>query len=217
MSGSGPSTFWHLVTRLGEAQIVLPAAILTALALFRRPQGRSLSVAWMGWLFVAVVLTTATKVAFIGWGVGWAALDFTGISGHAMFSSSIYPVLLGASFRPMSRRGWWIGVAIGVALALLIGVSRVVVGAHSVSEVVAGLLLGFAVSAASMRHDAIGLGFLHPLLPVVIALWLVLTPTQASASRTHSAVTRLSLLLSGHARPFTRRDLLRRLHPRPTA
>lgn len=212
MSEVGLAQFWHLVTRLGEAQIVLPAAIVTALALFRRAESRALALAWMGWLLVAVAVTTATKVAFIGWGFGWAALDFTGISGHAMFAASAYPVLLGASIRRTSRQGWALAVAAGIGLAVLIGVSRVVVGAHSVSEVLAGLLLGFAVTVASLQYDSTGLGLVPPLLPVVVALWLVLTPTQASASRTHSMVTRLSLMLSGHAKPFTRRELLRRLH-----
>jgi hypothetical protein len=46
---SDPSSlhFWHLLTRLREAQILLPAALLAALALLRRPDARPLAAWWM--------------------------------------------------------------------------------------------------------------------------------------------------------------------------
>src|SRR5205814_1610038 len=80
--------------------------------------------------------------------------------------------------------------------ALLIAVSRVMVGAHSVSEVAAGLLVGGMVSGsalwvARMREAAVPLW-----LPACVALWLTLTPAHAPASTTHDMVTRLALSLS---------------------
>ena len=50
-------------------------------------------------------------------------------------------------------------------------------------------------------------------LPFVV-LWLALMPVHAPASQTHSAVTRLSLVLSGHKMAYTRSDMLRKLHRR---
>ncbi len=87
--------FWLLLTRLGEAPILLPAAMLALWALSRHAAGRRLALGWLGSLGSAVFLTTATKVAFIGWGLGWPAIDFTGISGHAMFAAAVYPLLFG--------------------------------------------------------------------------------------------------------------------------
>ena len=49
-----------------------------------------------------------------------------------------------------SRRARWLALGAGCAVALLVGVSRVVVGAHSVSEVMAGLLVGGIVSAGAL-------------------------------------------------------------------
>ena len=41
----------------------------------------------------------------IGWGIGWAPLDFTGFSGHAMFAAALMPLLLRLAAGPGSRRG----------------------------------------------------------------------------------------------------------------
>ena len=42
-----------------------------------------------------------------------------------------------------------------------------------------------------------------------VALWLVITPAGAPPSQTHDWVTRLSLTVSGHTKPYTRRDMWR--------
>lgn len=205
---------WQLLTRLGEAQILLPAALLVLLALLIRPGARPFALAWLLLLGTAALLTTASKVAFIGWGLGWPELDFTGISGHAMFSAAVYPVLLGMLAPGVPRWTRPIAMGTGCAIAILVGVSRVILGAHSISEVVAGLLLGGAVSAATLTLFNLPAGLISPAVPALVALWLGLMPVHAPASRTHAVVTRLSLALSGHDQPHTRTDMLRALHRR---
>jgi membrane-associated phospholipid phosphatase len=213
----GPWHFWHLVTRLGEAQILLPAALLATLALLRRTDARRLATWWFAALSAAVLLTTASKVAFIGWGIGWPEMDFTGISGHAMFASAVYPLLLGTLASHAPPAGRRLAVVAGFALALLIGISRVVVGAHSVSEVLAGLLVGGTASAMALAAAKLPTALIGPVVPAVVALWLVFMPVQAPVSRTHAWVTRLALLLSGHPRPHTRSAMLRDLRRRQGA
>ena len=197
---------WQIFTRLGESQILLPAAALVVLSLLRQPAGRALARRWLMLLFIGTGLTTLSKLAFIGWGIGSAALDFTGISGHAMFAAAIHPLLFGTlvpSTRPWPRRA---AVALGMVLALVLAFSRVVVDAHSVSESAAGFVLGSAVGCV-----ALGLGTLPTrlglwMLPLV-AVWLAVTPVVAPPSQTHSMVTRLALALSGNSQPYTRSDL----------
>ena len=201
--------FWHLITRLGEAEILLPAALLTAAALFARRRTRNLALGWVLMLSLAVTLTTASKLAFIGWGLGWAAINFTGVSGHAMFSSAIYPVLMLTLVPGRSRRRWQLSLALGCALALLVGISRLVVGAHSPSEVLAGWLLGGAVTAATLAFYETTALALRPIVPALLLAWVAVTPFQLHASQTHSLVTRLALAMSGHEAPFTRAELLR--------
>jgi membrane-associated phospholipid phosphatase len=197
---------WHLFTRLGESQILLPAAVLVVLALLRHADGRALAGRWLLLLCGAVALTTVSKLAFIGWGLGSVALDFTGISGHAMFAAAIHPLLFGAlapSDRPRMRVA---AVAVGGLLALFIGVSRVVVDAHSVSEAVAGVLLGATVGAVALGLGRLRLG-INPWVAPLVAVWLFAAPALAPRSQTHSMVTQLALKLSGHAVPYTREGL----------
>jgi membrane-associated phospholipid phosphatase len=165
---------------------------------------------WLGWTAVAAFVTTITKLAFLGWGIGSAELDFTGISGHSMFASAVYPPLLyliASSRSATSQRVAWLA---GFVLALVIGVSRVVVGAHSWSEVIAGLAIGGAVSVSTLWMARKN----HPSVPVWVPLgvatWLMLTPAHAPASTTHDMVTRLALKLSGRITPHTRAELHRR-------
>ena len=201
---------WQLFTRLGEMQLLLPAAAAVALLLLSQPGQRAVALHWLARLSAAAVLTTATKLAFIGWGIGSAALDFTGISGHAMFASATHPVLLAAlvsAVWPGERSsGWRLGAWAGMALAVAVAVSRVVVDAHSVSEAVAGVLLGGWVGLLALRMQPQAVTAVRWLAPAV-ALWLVATPVYAPPSQSHALVTRLALALSGQARPYTR-DML---------
>ena len=192
---------WHLFTRLGEAQILLPALLLLGLALLRRPAGRPLALWWAGALSAAALLTTVTKLAFIGWGIGWPALDFTGISGHAMFAAATYPLLLGV----LAPARWrWPAVAAGAVLATLLGASRVVVDAHSVSESIAGVLVGGAASALALARAGLPSVRFSLAPAAAAALWFAFTPAVAPPSNTHAMVTRLALALSGHEQPYRR-------------
>jgi membrane-associated phospholipid phosphatase len=200
--------FWPLVTRLGEVQILLPAALLAVLALFRRPDARPLAAWWMVFLLIAAALTTLSKIAFIGWGLGWAELNFTGISGHSMFAAAVYPLLLSTLASHYSRQWQQVALGMGVVLAVFIGISRVMVGAHSVSEVIAGLLLGGAASTASLALAGHARAVIGPVMPALVAIWLLTSPSQVPGLATHSLVTKISLVLSGNNTPYTRDDLL---------
>jgi membrane-associated phospholipid phosphatase len=215
------SLFWFAVTRLGESEILLPAFVAGALWLaFARPAGARGRVAvgnaqahdhpardsawrWAAAVFVATAVTTASKIAFLGFGVGSAALDFTGFSGHSMYATCILPVLAAiVGGRP--------GAAAGFALALVVMVSRVYVDAHSWSEALTGMVIGGVAAAWTLSCY-----FAHPgavrapwWLPLLLAVWLTLLPWRAPPSQTHSVVVAVALKLSGRARPYTRFELL---------
>jgi membrane-associated phospholipid phosphatase len=194
------TSFWQLFTRLGEAQILLPVMLVVMVMLLRRSEGRPLARWWTALLGAAALLTLTTKVAFMGWGWGWAALNFTGISGHAMLASAVYPLLFATLTSHASRKARTAAIATGFLLALAVGISRLLVGVHSGSEVLAGLLLGGWASVLTL---------ISPLIPAVVAIWLAWTPVHAPAAPAHGMVIQLSLKLSGHTRPYTRSDMLR--------
>ena len=102
---------------------------------------------WWCRLFTAgMSLVVATKIAFIGWGIGIRSLDFTGFGGHSMRATVVIPVrfyLILQKAPPIARTS---GVSLGIVFGVIIGISRLVVHAHSVSEAVAGCILGGMVS-----------------------------------------------------------------------
>ncbi len=221
------SQFWFAVTRLGEAQILLPAFVAGALWLaLARPVGargrlaqgnvhahdhpaRRSAWRWMAAIVATTAVTTVSKVAFLGFGVGIAAIDFTGFSGHSMYATAILPVLVAIV-------AGWRGGIIGLLLAVLITYSRVLLNAHSWSEAVAGLLLGAAAAGWTLSDYLAHPGAVRApwWLPLLLAAWLTLLPMRAPPSRTHSLVVAISLKLSGRARPYTRFELLAGLiHP----
>jgi membrane-associated phospholipid phosphatase len=201
--------FWFAVTRLGEAQILLPAMLAMALWLVHRSSAKRVASLWLALTAIAAVLTTATKVAFIGWGVSFPPLNFTGISGHSMFAAAVLPVLVRAAASTADDHWHRPALLIGYLLAMLVTVSRVATGAHSWSEALAGYALGSAASAAVVTLAAMPHTPLPRMLVAGVALWLVVTPASAPPSHTHDWVTQLSLALSGHERPYTRSQMWR--------
>ncbi|RWA53134.1 hypothetical protein AU476_15030 [Cupriavidus sp. UYMSc13B] len=73
-------------------------------------------------------------------------LEFTVISGHTMLSGAVYPLAFCLSLQSASRHYATWGAISGFLFSALIGISRVATAAHSPSEVIAGWILGSAVS-----------------------------------------------------------------------
>jgi membrane-associated phospholipid phosphatase len=207
--GFGPAV-WGWVSRLGQAEVMLPCVAALAMWMIWARAGREAGT-WLGSLGAAAGLTLATKVAFIGWGVGIASLDFTGISGHAMLSAATWPVMLSvlaARFCPGWQRG---AVVAGFGLAALVAYSRVVLGAHSPSEAVAGFLLGAMASGVVLGRFQTSHALIPAWLSISLALWLVAVPAQAPPAHMQGLITRLALQLSNHPLPFTRAHLHKQL------
>lgn len=209
------SIFWHAITRFGEAGILLPSALLIAGWLALRGRQLRPALAWLVPLGVAVAVTTASKIAFLGFGLGIAALDFTGFSGHSMFAAALYPMLGFGIACGWSRRGRAAAVAAGYLLALLVAVSRYKIGAHSPAE----CLLGFGLGALASGVALVVIdGGVRPMLPTLlfagVAAWfLVALVPGEPVLPSHQMVTWVSLKLSGRAQPFTRADLHRQAAP----
>ena len=206
-----PDALWLLVTRLGEALILLPAAVLLALWLVWRGRAVRLAAVWMLGLGAAVGVTIATKIGFMGYALGYAPLDYTGISGHSMLAAAIYPlasmVALHALAGPTAPDWRRTGLSLGIALAMLVGVSRIAIGAHSWVEVLMGLALGGLVSAAALLAGRLPAMRSALWVPVILTLWLGLTPASAPPSDTHGLITQWALQVSGRSVPYTRGDM----------
>ncbi len=200
--------FWCWISRFGQAEVALPC-VLAMVLWMSWSRVRYQAGVWLVLLSLAAVVTVATKLAFMGWGVGIASLDFTGISGHATLSAAIWPVLLSilaARLQPAWQRA---ALVCGIGMAFLVACSRLALGAHSPAEVLAGFLLGSLVSGVVLRR------FPRPPAPrwlsLVLLLWLIVVPVHAPLPHAQGMISHLALRLSGHAQPFTRAHLRRQL------
>ncbi|WP_431831594.1 phosphatase PAP2 family protein [Cupriavidus consociatus] len=144
----------------------------------------------------------------MGWGVGIPALDFTGFSGHSAMSATVLPVLLYLCAPASRPRLAWLGAGCGIGLALVIGWSRLAVGAHSSSEVLSGLTLGFASSLAFLNWPGRALPrSVAPLVATVTGFIILQTwPLPRGISNTHGMVERMALQLSGREYPRRRSE-----------
>ncbi len=191
-----------VLTILGDSRLLLGAAgILIIFGSFSRTNW---TYRWLIAVACVCVITLATKLAFLGWGIGIHALEFTGISGHAAVSASVWPPLLRAVAKDsLGRRVWKTGLtSLGFLLAASIAWSRLPLNAHSLSEVTLGWLLGATASVfviRQQRQEAMFLG--APLVALFgSALFVAILPIP----KTHQVVVDLAEMLSGSDSPRTR-------------
>ena len=204
------ATGWPLLTHLGAAEILLPVLVLDIAFLLLQPAARPVGLLWGVLAVAAMLLTLASKLAFIGWGLGLASLDFTGISGHSVLSSLTFPLLCLAIARGAGKDCDAVAFAVGCGLAVLVGISRLQVGAHSVSEVVAGLVLGGGVSALVLNTRVAHRLQISAAVSTFVFVWLATTTIALRDLHVHQHVIHAALVISGHAKPYTR-EILRPL------
>ncbi|MGI8651062.1 MAG: phosphatase PAP2 family protein [Rubrobacter sp.] len=119
---------------------------------------------WLGWRASAVAITISTfggmlattvlksafgreRPDFIDSGYTAGYLSFP--SGHATMAVGFYGVLAAILFLHLRGSARWFVVAVGAALVALIGLSRVYLGVHYPSDVLAGYLVSPTVLALS--------------------------------------------------------------------
>lgn len=198
---------WEIVTHLGSASLVAPTLVIAVIGLWQSGQRAALRT-WLIALSLAVALALASKLLFYGWGLGIAALDFTGVSGHALLASAVLPVLF-SWLLAFGRQGSRLpGALCGGLLAILVGISRVVLGAHSLSEVAAAWGIGLAVSVLTLATLQ-GPGrrpWFAPFAPLV--LLLAFGSSTSTYLPTHDWEVRFALYLSGRPAAYTRQIFL---------
>jgi membrane-associated phospholipid phosphatase len=162
-----------------------------------------LAAAWCLLFGGALTMAAASQMAFIGWGIGIRALEFTGFSGHATRAAAVFPVALYLLLEREGGRLRRIAVGAGVLLGIGVAIARVRTGNHSPSEAVAGCVLGLATAALFMwRARAARESSPRPLLVGLLAATVLLP--RADPIDTHQWLTAASLKLSGRDRVYLR-------------
>jgi hypothetical protein len=194
---------WMTITNLGGSAVMMPAAaVCAAWLVFARAWRMAF---WWCLLFSAgMTLVAASKIAFIGWGIGIQSLDFTGFSGHAMRATAVMPVLFYLLLQkkgPLARTS---GVALGIAFGVIIGVSRLVVHAHSVSEAVSGCVLGCMVSLGFIWSSSTSPNPVFHRWLIALSLITLIPAPMAEPVPAEQWLEAIALRLSGHDKPFGR-------------
>ncbi|MCW9470037.1 phosphatase PAP2 family protein [Klebsiella grimontii] len=202
---------WQVVTFFGDSTVLLPSAAVLFIVLFLRKDSKQLAWHWALLFGITGAIVCASKLAFMGWGIGIRELDFTGFSGHTALSSAFWPILLWLLCARATPALRFTAVVFGYALAGLVGYSRLMVHSHSTSEVITGLLLGAAGSAAFLllqsrvrdTHTAqLSFGSLASM--VIIPALLLNTGAKAP---TQSLLGEIAVKIGPLEKPFTRADL----------
>jgi hypothetical protein len=190
------------LVNFGDSAIMIPAAAaITAWLVTGHAWRMAL---WWCLLFIAGVgLVIASKIVFLGWGSGIHSIDFKAFSGHAMRTTAVIPVmfyLLLQRSPPLMRV---CGTLLGILFGVLMGICVATFNFHSVSEAMAGCVIGGSVSLGFIRmSDNLPMLRLNRwLVPcsilVFFAVWYV-----RPASLEHW-ITDMALHLSGHAEPYS--------------
>ncbi len=144
---------WMLgvVSYLGGTEVYVPAALVGAALTWSRC--RSLAVTWLVLTPVSIAVNVLLKVAIDR---PRPAMPDTGVSlasfpsGHTIHSTIVLgllvPTVVVLTGRPISA---WVAAPITIVLSLGVGLSRVTLGAHWPTDVVAGYVVGIALLIAA--------------------------------------------------------------------
>ncbi len=201
---------WRTLTYFGDSILLIPTAVIIALILPWKSDNRRTVWYWLLAFGLAGLLVSLSKILFLGFGIGSARFNFTGFSGHSAMSATLWPVMLWLVSGRWPNPLRLLAIGVGYFIPLMVGFSRLVIHAHSASEVATGLLLGFTLSSAfllSQRRTALK-GFSWPQVGAAFLVPLLLMGHGRIAT-TQQFLERFSADLAGLEKPFTRADLFR--------
>jgi undecaprenyl-diphosphatase len=149
------TTTADIVTALGASPVVLAVAALVALALWQRTRSALPPAVLLGSVAVTAGLVFLLKIAVsrarppADHLLGPPALDYSFPSGHTTDGSVVYVVsalLLGATVERTARR---LLLSLALLVGVAVGLSRLYLGYHWATDVLAGWLLAAAVIGAA--------------------------------------------------------------------
>jgi len=200
----------HILTYFGDSMLLIPTAVIMAILITWKNSDHRAVWYWMLAFCAAGAIVSLSKIAFLGFGIGSARFNFTGISGHSAMSATLWPVMLWLLSGRFSSFWRTFAVGIGYLIPLMVGMSRLILNYHSQSEVVSGLFLGFTLSTTflvSQRCSELK-GFSTGQLCITLLLPLLLISDGRTAT-TQQFLQRLSVQIAGIDHAWTRAELLK--------
>ncbi len=192
-------------TDFADGAIMFPLGIAVPIVLVIAGQ-RRIALAWTAtigcvWTVMLVLKLSGYTIATMFPASAFSEIDLVTPSGHTASSAAIYGSLIGLLIsRPGTPLRRSLLAAIGVALA--IGTTRVLLGVHSLSEVIVGGTVGIAGAAALAwaTGDAIDRRARLPILAVIALIVVAFHGDHTSAEDPiQDASTRISRLWGAHS------------------
>jgi membrane-associated phospholipid phosphatase len=194
-----------MIGLLGDSGLMLPAAgIITTWLIAARAWYFALR--WTSFFAMGVCMVVISKIAFLSWGIGVRALNFTSISGHTMLAATVFPIAAHLLFLETRRDLRMIGIISGGAIAVAVGLSRYMLGAHSPSEIIAGFGVGaWVVAIVVWPSKCMEKLALRP-VTLGVALIVAGSLTYGHGLEIQHLIVKMSLDVSGRDHLFSRRS-----------
>ncbi len=135
------------ITDFADQAVILPLVLSTAIALALQGWRRG-AVVWLMVVAATFVATLAFKLMFLACSPLFGPVDVHSPSGHVAAAT----VVAGGLAAMLTRRRLSILPA-AVLAAIVIGVSRLMLGMHSLPEVFVGAIIGLAGAVALLRYS----------------------------------------------------------------
>ena len=144
----------HLITDFGDAALLVPASGMVLAYLLYVRSARTAGI-WAVTLVLCACLTIFAKLALYTCGAELALTDLRSPSGHTSISVTFYGCCALMMSVDKERQARLLLLAGGAVIAVAIAVSRVLLEAHTVADVVAGFAIGaFCVAWFASRYFA---------------------------------------------------------------
>lgn len=160
------------IVLLGDVEWMLPLAVIAAMVLACGGHWAK-AVQWLATYGGGIIIIWFGKIAFDFGGHFLPRIDFYSISGHAMQSTAVYPFLF-ATVASLSNRGVkWVGFGLGCGVAFPIGCALYIGNFHTLSEILAGAMIGAPISFLNCMSLPLRLSFRREVAVVVLLLSVV--------------------------------------------
>ncbi len=139
----------QFVTDFGDQAVLLPLAAAVALV-FALAGWRRGAMAWGVAVAGTLALMLVLKLGFLACGHALPVDQIRSPSGHTAAGAAIYGGLLAVTVRRVTGHGRWTLIC-ALSAALVIGASRLALGAHTGLEVILGGMVGVCGALAANR------------------------------------------------------------------
>lgn len=146
---------FSIITSFGSWQFLLPAILVIALILFIARK-RDFIIPFIATVAGAEIITFFGKILAHRdrpISAAFHATDFSFPSGHATIAVALYGYLAFMLIKILGNSYKWLIIILASLIAVLVGFSRLYLGVHYLSDVLAGFLIGLTALVVGIKYS----------------------------------------------------------------